>query len=186
MTEAEVMKLFLDREPGAVDEANAAYGGYLHAVAFNVLGDPAFAEECVNDALLAAWGSIPPDEPQELLAYLSRITRNIALNRLKSERALKRGGTNAERALTELDGIVSGNGDPEEAAELNELTREIERFLETLPEKERRIFVDRYWYYDDIPAIAKRLGKNSNYVSVHLMRLRRKLANHLIERGFDL
>ena len=48
------------------------------------------------------------------------------------------------------------------------------------------MFVRRYWYADSVSAIADRLGTSENRVSVTLNRLRKKLKDHLNQRGYDL
>ena len=48
------------------------------------------------------------------------------------------------------------------------------------------MFVRRYWYADSVAAIARRLGVSENRVSVTLNRLRKKLKDHLNQRGYDL
>ena len=78
-------------DPAALscDEAGlaAAYaqlGPGLTALAARIAG-PETAEECVNDALLAAWQAIPPLAPVHLAAYLAKLTRNAALNRYRAQ-----------------------------------------------------------------------------------------------------
>ena len=80
MEDSRIVELFLSRDERAVEEAAHSHGGLCRALALRVLGDPQEAEECVNDALLAAWDSIPPRRPEKLSAYLARLTRNQALN----------------------------------------------------------------------------------------------------------
>lgn len=50
----------------------------------NILDDPQDAEECVNDAWLGAWNSIPPQRPDPLRAYVCRIVRNLSLKKLRA------------------------------------------------------------------------------------------------------
>ena len=62
----------------------------------------------------------------------------------------------------------------------------IDHFLKELSSDKRNIFVCRYWYFDSISDIAIRFGMTENNVSVTLNRLRLKLHNYLLERGFEL
>lgn len=55
------------------------YGSALKCLAENILKDCHEAGECYNDMLLGAWNRIPPEEPENLFAYLARIIRNIAI-----------------------------------------------------------------------------------------------------------
>ena len=74
----------------------------------------------------------------------------------------------------------------EKAIEQKELAVAIERFLDTLPERTRRIFVCRYWYADSVREIAKVHSMRENTVSMLLSRTREKLRQYLSERGFEL
>lgn len=56
-------------------------------IAVNILNSTEDAEECVNDAYLGAWNSIPPNKPNPLLPYLARITRNVAHKRYEYKKA---------------------------------------------------------------------------------------------------
>ena len=44
----------------------------------------------------------------------------------------------------------------------------------------------RYYYADDIPAIAKMTGISKNAISARLMRMRKRLAEILKERGYKI
>ncbi|MBQ3868937.1 MAG: RNA polymerase subunit sigma-70, partial [Clostridia bacterium] len=73
MEDKKITELFIRRDGSAVKYAAEKYGAYLHATARNILGDERDAEECVNDAYMAAWNSIQPNEPVDLRTYLSKL-----------------------------------------------------------------------------------------------------------------
>lgn len=98
----------------------------------------------------------------------------------------KRGGSQVDAVLDELEECVSGKDNIERQWEMKELAAEINQFLQKLPEEKRCMFVLRYWYVDSIGEIAGRLGRSENYVSVTLNRIRGKLHTHLTERGFEV
>ena len=58
------------------------------SIAYNVLNNSEDSEECVSDTWLRAWGAIPPNRPERLGAFLGKITRNLALDRLRSEKTV--------------------------------------------------------------------------------------------------
>ncbi|WP_417042980.1 RNA polymerase sigma factor [Dysosmobacter sp.] len=62
----------------------------------------------------------------------------------------------------------------------------IDTFLDRLSPKKRSIFVSRYWYTDSISEIAVRHNMSDGAVSMTLNRIRLKLHNYLLERGFEL
>ena len=185
MEDNQIIQLFWDRDPRAVEAAAAQYGGYCTAVARNILGSAEDAEECVNDAWLAVWNAIPPHRPAMLSAFLGKLTRNIALNRLKRDRADKRGGGDAGVALDELAEVISDRSTVEAELDRRALLAAIDAWLGGLPPKKRGIFVCRYWYFDTVNDIAARYGMRENHVSVTLNRLRADLCKYLRERGFE-
>lgn len=181
-----IVQLYLDRDESAIPETSVKYGQYCTSIARNILGSSEDAEECVNDTYLKTWHSIPPHKPEKLSAYLGRLVRNISFNRYKYNTAEKRGGGELTAVLDELTDCVSGAEDVEREHEYRELVKAIDEFLSDLPPEKRRIFVCRYWYADSVADIARRSGMMEGAVSMALNRLRRKLREHLIERGFDL
>ena len=82
--------------------------------------------------------------------------------------------------------MLSGSKDLEEEWEENYLLECINAFLTELPEEKRKLFVCRYWYADSVKDIAQRFDMTPNHVSVTLKRVRKKLHDYLIERGYEL
>lgn len=152
----------------------------------NIPGNKQDAEECVNDTYLSTWNSVPPHRPNNLRAFLGKITRNLSFNRYKYNRTGKRGGGELSMVLQELSDLVSGKDDVEQAFDQKELTKAIDTFLDRLSPKKRSIFISRYWYTDSISGIAVRHNMNDGAVSMTLSRIRLKLHDFLSERGFEL
>lgn len=183
MDDAAIIDLYWARDSRAIGETGIKYGVYLTSIAMNLLGLPEDAEECVSDTYLAAWNAMPPERPGILRAFLGKITRNLALDRLKRLRAKKRGGGEPEAIFDELSEIIPGGDCPEAELDRKELLRDIEAFLRAEPPRARNIFLRRYWYADSVAAIALRYGLRENAVSAQLMRTRNKLRKYLTERG---
>ena len=177
MEDREIIALFFERNEAAIAEASRKYGAYLHCIARNVLGDDAFAEECVNDAYYKAWENIPPMRPERLGAWLGRLTRNIALNRLEKSHAEKRGGGETDAAFSELEGCIPSNSP--DIAESIAFKNALNAFLASLPIEARRIFIQRYWYFLSVDEIARENGVTKSKVKTSLMRTRNKLRIHL-------
>ena len=186
MDDAKIVQLYLDRDEQAIPETANKYGNYCTSIAKNILSNQEDAEECVNDTYLNTWNAIPPHKPKMLSTFLGKIVRNLAFNRYKHNIADKRGGGELTEVLDELAGCVSGNDDVEQAYEYKELVKAINDFLGVLPVVKRNIFVCRYWYTDSISDIAARYNMTYTAVSMELNRLRTKLHNYLIERGYEL
>ena len=90
--DAEIVALFWSRDDEAIPTAQAQYGQRLLRLAQQLLRSPQDAEECLNDTWLRAWNAIPPERPGNLFAYLARVCRNLALDRLDRRGAGKRAG----------------------------------------------------------------------------------------------
>ena len=186
MDDEKIVQLYWDRNEQAITATADKYGSYCASIAKNILNNKEDAEECVNDTFINAWNSMPPHRPSILSAFLGKITRNLSLNRYKYNTADKRGGGEVALVLDEIAELVSGTDSVEQKIHHKELLKAIDAFLDRLPPNKRSIFVCRYWYYDSISDIASRFGVTENNVSVTLNRLRLKLRNDLLERGFEL
>ena len=184
MDDQTIVSLFHARSEDAIAAASDKYGGRCRAIARNILADDADAEECVSDALLAAWNAIPPQSPQHLGAYLGRITRNLALNRLKAAGAQRRGGGETILALEEVGDCAAW--DSGDTVDRLALAGAIEQFLRSLPPEKRRLFLRRYWYLYPVKDIARTMGVGESRVKSQLARLRQALRAHLEKEGFSV
>ncbi len=186
MDDCEIVRLFFERSETALREVSRKYGAYCLTIARNILRNHEDAEECVNDTYMRAWDSIPPNKPPFLGAYLGRITKNLALNKARSMRSGKRGGSDETVSFEELDELVSGSYSVESESERLEILDAINAFLDSLPAKNRQMFVARYWQYYKLSELAKRFGTSESSVAVNLGRTRKKLKEYLIKRGFEV
>lgn len=182
MDDREIVGLFYERSEQAVAELDKKYGAICHAVAGNILNNRLDAEECVNDAYLGVWNTVPPQRPEALLSYVCRIVRNLSIKRYHANRAIKRNSI-YDAALDELEEYIPHSPTAESECTARELAEAIDRFLETLDRENRVIFVRRYWYSDAISQIAERMGMKQHTVSVRLSRTRAKLKKFLKKEG---
>ena len=185
MDDTRIIDLYWARSEEAIRETDLKYGPYCRTIAWNILQDREDSEECVNDTWLQAWNAMPPKKPSLLKAFLGKITRNLALDRCKYNRAEKRGGGQAALALEELAECV-GSGSEEERMENRLLTELLNRFLAALSQKNRQIFMLRYWYFCTVQQIADSLGLSESGVKMSLLRSRRQLKALLEKEGVCL
>lgn len=178
MEDFEIIELYWQRDERALTESVGKYGRLCQSIALRLLNSFEDSEECVSDTWLRAWNTIPPQRPEILRAFFAKITRNLALDRCRSNAAQKRGGGEVSLALDELRDCVTG-GDLETELERKELAAAINGFLRSLDEKERQLFLRRYWLAESVSAIAKKSGISANAVSLRLMRLRTRLKEYL-------
>lgn len=183
MEDRDIIALYLDRNEEAIAETERKYGRYCYAISYNILYDAEDAKECVNDALMNAWNSIPPHMPSVLSAFLGKLTRYVSLKKWRYERTQKRGGGEMTLVYEELSECIPGGKSVEEELQEKELAEIIDCFLDELPVTERRIFICRYWYFDDIAAISRQFGYSGSKVKSMLYRIRKKLLSRLNEEG---
>lgn len=183
MEDHQITMLFWQRNEAAVYAARDKYGAYCRSIALAVLGDYEDALECENDTYLAAWNSIPPNKPQSLTAYLGKLARRIALNRLRSVNTAKRGGGQALISMQELGDVIPSGDDVVHRIEQRELASLISGFLREQPDIPRRIFIRRYWYCDSIREIAQGFGFRESRVKMLLLRTRSQLREFLVKEG---
>lgn len=176
-----IIELFFERSEQAIRELDNKYGKVCHALSYNIVNNRQDAEECVNDAYMGAWNTIPPAKPDPLRAYICKIVRNISLKCYYRREAAKRNST-YEIAMQELEPYLSAPETVEAEMETKELARIIESFLDTLTVENRIIFMRRYAYLDAYSDIAACVGLSEKNVSVRLTRIRQRLKEYLIER----
>ena len=185
MEDSKIIELFFSRSEQAIAELAYKYGGICKKIAFNILSNLEDAEECVNDACLGAWNSIPPQEPKPLITYICKITRNLALKRYRYNTAQRRNSF-FNMSLSELEECIPAYSENLQLCTEDNLTEIIENFLDTLDKKSRIMFVKRYWYAEPIKSIAEEFGMTTNHISVKLLRIRNKMRVYLEKEGVVL
>ncbi|BFK18913.1 recombinase family protein [Mediterraneibacter glycyrrhizinilyticus] len=149
LDDSKIIDLFYERSEQAIIELSQKYGSVCTKVANNILNDVRDTEECVNDAYLGAWNTIPPQRPNPLLSYVCRIVRNLAIKKYHANTAAKR-NSSYDVALDELENCFPASTSVEDEFNAGEIARSIDRFLETLDKENRIMFVRRYWHSDSI------------------------------------
>ena len=90
LSDEEIIELYWKRNEDAIQQTDVKYGKYLFTIAYNIVHDRLDSEECLNDTYLGTWNKIPPERPLVFNVFLSRIMRNVAINRYKKNNAAKR------------------------------------------------------------------------------------------------
>ena len=140
MDDQEIVALFWSRSENAISETAAKYGSFCYSIAYNILTNNEDAEESVSDTYMAAWNAMPPRRPSILAPFLGKITRHLSIDRWRSRSRQKRGGGEITLALEELEEIASSQT-METAYARKQTVLVFNRFLKSLPETQRRIFL---------------------------------------------
>jgi RNA polymerase sigma-70 factor (ECF subfamily) len=183
MNDKDIVEMYWERDETAIKMSQEKYGSYCRSIAVNILSSPEDSEECVNDTWLRAWNAIPPQKPGKLSLFLGKITRNLAIDRFRQNKSLKNNGGEIALCLEELEECVSKGSFIEEGVVLKDL---INRFLRELPEKNRRIFMYRYWYMMPVGEISEKTAASVGTVKMTLKRIRDKLKKYLEKEGVNI
>lgn len=183
MDDHAIIELYWQRDERAIHETDEKYGPLCFSLAWRILEQHEDAEECVSDTWLRAWNAMPPQRPGRLQHFLAKITRNLAFDRWRRDHADKRSAVTV--ALEELEECLPSPRGIEEPLREKELRKALDRFLRGLPQRERGIFLRRYFYVDSTKEIAEFYGLREDHVLTVLSRTRKKLRQHLRKGGFD-
>ncbi len=175
MDDNSIIELYFSRDERAIYETKTSYGRLIYSVAYDILVSASDSEECENETYFRVWESIPPTRPNYFSAFLSKISRNLALNRLRDEKRRPQLGTEIIfdeicRALPETEGDVTDD---------IELRDALNDFLASLGKTKRQIFMKRYFYMREIKEIAREVGVAAGSVKTTLFRLRAELREFL-------
>ncbi|MBO4423800.1 MAG: RNA polymerase sigma factor [Clostridia bacterium] len=186
MNDDEIIGLYLQRNENAITETSSKYGGYLKTVALNITGDGADADECVNDAYMQAWNSIPDEAPYGYLkVFLTRLVRHAALDVCRKRNADKRSAV-ITGITEELEQVVPAGGDAQTELESKELGRLINAFLKKQKPLYQAVFIRRYFQAESVAAVAKSLSLSQSKVKSILFRMRNKLKEYLEREGYNV
>lgn len=151
-----------------------AYDSMCRHIASHILANREDVDEVVNDTMMAVWDSIPPEMPASLPAYISKLTRNIAITRLRSNTATQR-DQRMTSSLEELELVLPDPRSLESQLESKMITQIINNYLSTLSKTNRIIFLRRYYCGDTTKEVAKRMGLTDQAVRSRLLRMRGEL-----------
>ena len=184
MNDTYILDLYWSRNEQAIEETDKVYGGTLLRFSQRILENRQDAEENVYDTYMRTWETIPPQRPVYFRAFLTKICRCLALDRLDWRNAAKR---NAELvSLTEEMASCIPDKRLEDQIEGRELAKLLEQFLSTLSKESRLIFLRRYLYLDTVSQIAARYGFTESKVKMQLKRTRAKLHAYLNKEGITV
>ena len=184
MDDLQIIELYFARDEHAINETDRKYGKLCFRVAKNLLFNNEDSEECVNDTYLTVWNKIPPTRPNNFIAFICKITRNLSLKRLEVSNAMKRSAgtiismSELEKALP--DQCIAPDVEDEELGKL------ISAFLWSEKALDRNVFLRKYWFFDSVSDIAERYSMNENSVKSMLFRSRNRLREFLRKEGIDV
>ena len=181
MDDRQIIELYFSRDERAIEETDIKYGRLCFGIANKILNNAGDAEECVNDTYLGVWNAIPPTRPENLMAFVCRVARNLSLKKLTAMRRQKRSLASVV-PIHELEEIL-----PDECIDAEVQDEDIGGLISDFLRREKRdarnVFIRRYWFCESIGDIARRYSFTESKVKNMLYHTRIKLKDHLIKEG---
>ena len=179
-----IIELYFERDEQAIKETDSKYGKLCHSIAYNILNNREDSEECVNDTYVGVWNAIPPTRPNNFMAFICKIARNLSLKRLEFTKREKR-SADIIISFEELAAVL-----PDERYAPNisdeDIGKVISEFLRNQKEDAKNVFIRKYYFFDSISEIAKRYSFTESKVKNMLFYTRNKLKDYLIKEGVEI
>ena len=184
LDDEKIIELYWQRDEEAIEATDFKYRKYLYKIAYNIVRDNVDCEECLTDTYLGAWNAMPPSKPSVLKAFLTTIMRRISIKRYHSNLRKKVIPSEMTVSLSELEDFIVGDedvGDDFDAVKLGEI---ISNFVRCLSEREKFIFMSRYYLAEPIDIIARNLGLSRSTINKELAAIRSALKEKLESEGY--
>lgn len=186
MEDYQIIALLFQRTQTALDEISRKYSRLYRRILGEILADESDIEECANDVLLAVWNSIPPNEPENLSAYICKLARRIGIDKLRYQTRQKR-HTGYTVALSELQDCLPDTAAALHTDEENRHIRSVlSDFVRKLDPETRVLFIRRYIWLESTASLASRFALTENHIAVKLYRARKKLKKHMEKEGIQI
>lgn len=158
IADEQIIELYWQREERVIQETDKKYGKLLFRIAYNILHDRCDCEECQNDTYLGVWNAIPPARPTAFSAFIMQIMRRIAINRYKEKTSKKRIPSELTISMDDLNDSLHSSETVESEYESEEVGRLVSNYVRGLSERQRYIFIDRFYLAESTETIAKDLS----------------------------
>ncbi len=183
MDDGDLVRRALARDSSAFRAIMQAYNRRLYRIARSILRDEAEAEDAVQESYVRAFTHLQNFRGESSLAtWLSRITINEALGRLRARRVTVDIATVETRgAAAEIIPfpLTSRSDDPERTMAQRQLLQLVEKATDNLPEVYRTVFITRVIEGMSVEETADILNLRPETVKTRLHRARRLVHEQL-------
>ncbi len=182
-TDEQIIELYWQKDEKAIAETEIKYGKMLFRIAYNILHNNTDCEECKNDTYLCIWNRIPPTRPVAFYAFISKIMRDIAINKYNETKVKRRVPSELTVSLEELCNVIHTDNSPENEYAERELSRLISGYIRELPKRQHYIFIGRFYFGNRLEHIADELGISAATVGREIVKLKAGLKAYLERNG---
>lgn len=182
----EIIELYWQRNESAISETDNKYGELVFRIAYNILNDKSDSEECQNDTYLDVWNAIPPTRPRAFLAFIAKIARRVSIDLYRKKSNKKSIPSEFKSSIEELEYCLQEKCKVDEELAIKELAILINKYLRTLNDKQRFIFVGRYYFSSSIEEIARQAGTTPSNIYKSLEKIKKGLKSYLESNGVNV
>lgn len=186
ISDNKLIELYWQRNEQAISETDVKYGKLLYHIAFGILHDREDCDECKNDTYLGIWNAIPPTRPNLFAAFITKIMRSIAINRYHGKMTQKHIPTELTVSMDDLCEHLHDDNTPETEHDARELGKLISDFVRSLTDRQRYIFMERYYFVSTIDSIAGELCVGLATVHREIEKIKQGLRVHLERNGVNV
>ncbi|MBN8936470.1 MAG: RNA polymerase sigma factor [Rhizobiales bacterium] len=181
--DAELVRRALARDDSAFRTIMQRNNQRLYRIARSILRNSTEAEDAVQEAYVCAFNHLASYRGESSLAtWLSRITMNEALGRLRRRRVVVDlavlEGTRAEAEIIPFP-LSTSNDDPERTMAQRQILQLVEQATDNLPEAYRLVFVARVIEGMSVEETAELLNLRQETVKTRLHRARQLVRDRL-------
>lgn len=171
MEDASILELLRTHQSEGLEQLLSRYSGLMHYVIGGILRHPQEVEDCYNEVCLCLWQKVDTYDPEKasLATWLTAVSRNMALNRLKSMQ---------RRSAHETEEPASVST-PEDVLMRKEQLEQLKDFIGRMDHRDRQLFYRKYYYMQPMAQIAAEMGLSLRAAEGRLYRLRKRLQEEL-------
>ena len=179
LSDETIIEMYWQREEKAIKETDIKYGQFLFRIAYGILHDRLDCEECQNDTYLGIWKAIPPTKPTVFPAFITQIMRRIAINKYKEKTSKKRIPSELTSSIEDYESTLTSNDTVDGDFSAEEVGRIINNYVNELPERQRYIFIARFYMAESVESIADDPTMAKATVYRELDKIKQGLKHHL-------
>lgn len=184
-SDMDIIDMYWARNEDAIRHTDVKYRQYLIAVGMGILHSTEDSEECLNDTYVGAWNSMPPNRPNVLRAFLGAIMRKISISRHRANTRQKR-SLGATFSLTDFEDFLPDSDQPYTGSQVESLGHVISDYLRSITDRQRYIFISRYYYTKSIDQIMAELGCSRSTVNKEIAAIKQGLKEYLAKEGYTV
>ena len=177
MKDAEALTLLKSGNQDALEYFIDKYSAYVGTVVNSILQGSMSredAEEVTADVFVTLWKSAENLYPLNLKGYLSRVARNLSMQKLRGRFEVL---PLDEDILILDEDSVFGSLEKEDQASI------LRNLVYSMPQPDKEIFLRFYYYCQSVSVISKQMQMNPSTIKTRLRRGREQLRHHLNNIG---